>query len=199
MTTTTKTCCNPSLRLGRSRGRLRGGRDKLGNHVANAHFADRSDELRVVSTICLEHTLNGFYEADIKDYARIYPFSYIAEDWSRLRRFILPLSLQSELRRCSDQFFRNGSADTHALLVDMTQTIRRTFRHVARHEKGIQDTATRKRGSSRDVFDLSEGHYRHGRALSVPAMSIVHNLERRSSRLHLRARRRGQKKSHTSP
>jgi transglutaminase-like putative cysteine protease len=28
-------------------------RDKLGNHVAIAHFADRSDELCVVSTICL--------------------------------------------------------------------------------------------------------------------------------------------------
>ena len=61
-------------------------RDKLGNHVAIAHFADRSDELRVVSTICLEHAPNGFYEADIKDYARIYPFSYIRADWSRLRR-----------------------------------------------------------------------------------------------------------------
>ena len=62
------------------------GRDRLGNHVAIAHFDDRSDELRVVSTICLKHMPNGFYEADIKDYARIYPFSYIAEDWSRLRR-----------------------------------------------------------------------------------------------------------------
>ena len=114
------------------------GRDKLGNHVAIAHFADRSDELRVVSTICLEHAPNGFHEADIKDYARIYPFSYAAEDWSRLRRFLLPLSLEPELRRWSDQFFRNGSADTHALLVDMTRTIRRTFRHVARYEKGIR-------------------------------------------------------------
>ena len=111
------------------------GRDKLGNHVAIAHFADRSDELRVVSTICLEHAPNGFHEADIKDYARIYPFSYVAEDWSRLRRFLLPLSLEPELRRWSDQFFRNRSAGTHALLVDMTRTIRRTFRHVARHEK----------------------------------------------------------------
>ena len=95
------------------------GKDKLGNHVAIAYFADRSDELRVVSTICLEHAPNGFYEADITDYARIYPFSYIAEDWSRLRRFILPLSLEPELRLWSDQFFRNGS-DTHGLLVDMT-------------------------------------------------------------------------------
>ena len=127
------------------------GRDRLGNHVAIAHFDDRSDELRVVSTICLEHTPNGFYEGDIKDYARIYPFSYIAEDWSRLRGFILPLSLEPELRRWSDQFFRNGSADTHALLVDMTQTIRRTFRHVARHEKGIQDPSSHHRPRERQL------------------------------------------------
>src|SRR5271169_355608 len=29
-------------------------RDKFGNYVAIAHFADRSDELRFVSTVCLE-------------------------------------------------------------------------------------------------------------------------------------------------
>jgi transglutaminase-like putative cysteine protease len=133
------------------------GRDKLGNHVATAHFAGRSDELRVVSTIRLEHAPNGFYEADIKNYARVYPFRYIAEDCARLRRFILPLSLEPELRRWSDQFFRNGSADTHALLVDMTRTIRRTFRHVARHEKGIQDpvrTIALGSGSCRDLAVL---------------------------------------------
>ena len=131
-------------------------RDKLGNHVAIAHFADRSDELCVVSTICLEHAPNGFYGADIKDYARIYPFSF-AEDWSRLRRFILPLSLEPELRRWSEQFFRNGSADTHALLVDMTRTIRRTLGHVARREKGIQDpirTIALGSGSCRDLAVL---------------------------------------------
>jgi len=133
------------------------GRDKLGNHVAIAHFADRSDELRIVSTICLEHAPNGFHEADINDYARIYPFSYVAEDWSRLRRFLLPLSLEPELRRWSDQFFRNRSAGTHALLVDMTRTIRRTFRHVARHEKGIQEpirTIALGSGSCRDLAML---------------------------------------------
>jgi transglutaminase-like putative cysteine protease len=132
-------------------------RDSLGSHVAIAHFADRSDELCVVRTICLEHAANGFYEADIKNYARIYPFSYIPENWSRLRRFILPLSLEPELKRWSDQFFRNGSANTHALLVDMTRTIRRTFRHVARHQKGIQDpirTIALGSGSCRDLAML---------------------------------------------
>src|ERR1700689_1511052 len=86
------------------------GRDKLGNHVAIAHLPHRSDELRFVSPICLEHAPNGFHEADIEDYARIYPFCYAAKDWSRLRRFILPLSLEPELRSWSDQFLKNGSA-----------------------------------------------------------------------------------------
>jgi transglutaminase-like putative cysteine protease len=130
---------------------------------ASPNFSDQSetigpgDPAREIKNICLEHKPNGFYEADIKDYARIYPFSYIAEDWSRLRRFILPLSLEPQLRRWSDQFFWNRSADTHALLVDMTQTIRRTFRHVARHEKGIQDplrTIALGSGSCRDLAML---------------------------------------------
>src|SRR5271170_4025667 len=134
------------------------GRDKFGNYVAIAHFADRSDELRCLSTVCLEHTPSGFHESSIKDYARTYPFRYTAEDWSRLRRFVLPLLLQPELRRWSDQFFsKDGSADLHALLVNVTQTIRRTFRHVARHEKGIQEpvrTIAVGSGSCRDLAIL---------------------------------------------
>jgi transglutaminase-like putative cysteine protease len=133
------------------------GRDGFGNHVAIAHFADRSDELRFVSTICLECAPKGFYEDDIEDYARVYPFSYIAEDWSRLRRFILPLSLEPELGRWSDQFFWSGPADTHALLVNMTRTIRQTLGHVARREKGIQDpirTIALGSGSCRDLAVL---------------------------------------------
>ena len=114
-------------------------RDRLGNHVAVAHFADRSDELRFVSTILVRHAPNGFHKADIKEYACAYPFNYSAEDWSHLRHFILARPSQPELTSWSDQFFTDGAANTHALLVDMTRTIRRTFRHVARHDKGTQD------------------------------------------------------------
>ena len=81
-----------------------------------------------------------------------------AQDWLGLKRFILPLSLKPELTRWSDRFFRkDGSADTHALLIDMTQTIRRTFKHVARHENGIQDplvTLALGSGSCRDLAVL---------------------------------------------
>jgi transglutaminase-like putative cysteine protease len=134
------------------------GRDGFGNHVATAQFADRATELRIVGSILLAHAPAGFDEADIEDYARAYPFSYPAAEWPGLSRFILPMLLRPELARWSDQFFRkDGSADTHALLVDMTRTIRRTFSHVARHEKGIQDplrTIALGSGSCRDLAVL---------------------------------------------
>jgi transglutaminase-like putative cysteine protease len=133
-------------------------RDGFGNHVATAQFAERADELRLVSTIRLDHAPAGFDEADIEDYARAYPFSYTAQEWPALRRFVLPMLLRPELAHWSDQFFRNdGSADTHALLVDMTRTIRRTFKHVARHERGIQEplrTIALGSGSCRDLAVL---------------------------------------------
>ena len=132
-------------------------RDSLGNHVAIAHFADRSEELTFISTVRVEHTPRGFHEVDVRDDARSYPFSYTTEDWPHLRRFILPLSLQPELSRWCDQFFRNEETGTHALLIDMTESIRKTFRHVARHERGIQDplrTISLRSGSCRDLAML---------------------------------------------
>ena len=134
------------------------GRDRFGNHVAIAHFTRRSDQVCFISTLRVEHAPNGFHEDDIEDYARVYPFSYTAGDRFRLRPFILTVSPQPALKRWSDQFFgSDGSADTYALLVDMTLTIRRTFRHLARHEKGVQDpvrTIALGSGSCRDLAIL---------------------------------------------
>ena len=63
-----------------------------------------------------------------------------------------------KLDRWAASFLRpDGSADTHALLVGMTQTIKRTFKHVARHQKGTQDpieTLTLASGSCRDLAML---------------------------------------------
>jgi len=133
-------------------------RDVFGNHVATARFADRASELRFESTIRLEHTPAGFPEADIEDFARTYPFAYGAEDRTGLARFIAPLSLHPRLNRWAASFLReDGSADTCDLLVDMTQTIKRTFKHVVRHEKGIQHpvrTLKLASGSCRDLAVL---------------------------------------------
>jgi len=133
-------------------------RDRFGNHVAIAHFTDRAAELRFESTIRLEHAPADFHAADIEDFARTYPFAYAEDEKAGLLGFIAPLSPHPELDRWALGFLRDdGSADTHELLVGMTATIKRTFRHVARHEKGIQhpvSTLELGSGSCRDLAML---------------------------------------------
>jgi transglutaminase-like putative cysteine protease len=133
-------------------------RDCFGNHVATAHFDDRSRELRVASSIRLDHVAADFHAADIEDFARIYPFAYASEDWPGLQRYIQLPSPHPAINRWSATFFRpDGTADTHELLGDMTRTIRRTFKHLSRHEKGIQapvSTLSRGSGSCRDLAVL---------------------------------------------
>jgi transglutaminase-like putative cysteine protease len=133
-------------------------RDIFGNHVATARFADRASELRFESTIRLDHTPGGFHEADIEDFARTYPFAYGAEDRKGLARFIASLSQHPRLNHWAVKFLRkDGSADTRDLLVEMTQTIKQTFRHLARYEKGIQHpvrTLKLGSGSCRDLAVL---------------------------------------------
>jgi transglutaminase-like putative cysteine protease len=134
-------------------------RDSFGNHVATAHFGGRARELRFVSSIRLDHAPRRFRATAIKNLARAYPFAYAPEDWPGLERFIQPLSPpHPEIDLWSAAFFRkDGSADTYQLLTDMTRTIRRTFKHVARHEKGIQAPAWTlkvRSGSCRDLAVL---------------------------------------------
>jgi transglutaminase-like putative cysteine protease len=129
-------------------------RDAFGNHVATAAFAERASELRFVSNIQIDHAAAGIRADDIDDFARTYPFAYAPEQRSALERFMLPPLGRANLDRWSKRFFRDhGSADLYGLLVDMTQAIAETFRHVARHERGIQSPAATLRlgtGSCRD-------------------------------------------------
>jgi transglutaminase-like putative cysteine protease len=132
--------------------------DSFGNHIAIARFAERASELRFESTIRLDHAPAGFRAADIAEFARTHPFAYAAEDRPGLAPFVAPLSTHPELARWTASFLRDdGSADTAELLVGMTQSIKQTFKHMARHEHGIQDplhTLAIKGGSCRDVAML---------------------------------------------
>jgi transglutaminase-like putative cysteine protease len=133
-------------------------RDSLGNHVATAQFDDRARELCFVSSIRLDHAPADFRATDIADFARTYPFAYAPEDRAGIEPFIQPLSPHPAIDRWSAAFFRDdGSADTYELLGAMTRTIRRTFKHVSRHEKGIQlpvCTLNLGSGSCRDLAVL---------------------------------------------
>ena len=138
-------------------------RDCFGNHVATARFANRSSELRFESTIRIDHVPAGFSPADIEVFARIYPFAYAAEDRLGLARFLAPPTPHRKLDRWAAGFLReDGSADTHALLVGMTQTIKRTFRHGARHQKGTQDPVR--------TLDLASGSCRDLAVLMIAAL-----------------------------
>jgi transglutaminase-like putative cysteine protease len=132
-------------------------RDDFGNHVATARFAHRAAELRFESTIRLDHVPGGFREADIDDFARTYPFAYRANERSALARFVAPPSPPCPmLDHWAAGFLRaDGSADTHDLLVGVTRTIRRAFKHVGRHEKGIQDPVRTLRLASGSCRDLA--------------------------------------------
>jgi transglutaminase-like putative cysteine protease len=129
--------------------------DAFGNHVAVARFADRAAELRFESTIRLDHAPADFHTVEIAHSAHRHPFAYPEEARPHFTRCAAPRRPRPKLDRWAAGFLRaDGSADTRELLVDMTQTINRTFRHVARHEKGIQNPAQTLKlmsGSCRDL------------------------------------------------
>jgi transglutaminase-like putative cysteine protease len=132
--------------------------DSFGNHVATAHFAGSAAELHFVSTIRLDHAPTDFCAADIDESARRYPFAYGADEWADLERYTQPPTARRGLDRWSAALFRkDGSADTYDLLVGMTATIRQTFKHASRHQKGIQtpaQTLALRSGSCRDLAVL---------------------------------------------
>jgi len=132
--------------------------DHFGNHVATASFSKRATELRFDSTIYVDHAPALFKAADIADYARSYPFTYAAVDAQDVARYIDQPSPHPTLARWAASFLReDGSADTHALLVGMTERIKRTFKHGARHQKGTRNpvwTLALASGSCRDLAVL---------------------------------------------
>jgi transglutaminase-like putative cysteine protease len=139
---------------------LRWIRDVFGNHVAIARFAGRAEALRFDSTIRLDHSPADVVDTDIEDFARAYPFIYGAEDLLDVVRFIDRHYSEPDhqLDQWVHQFLRKGgSTNTRALLVNLNRTIKNTFIHVARHEKGIQDplhTLKIGSGSCRDLAML---------------------------------------------
>jgi transglutaminase-like putative cysteine protease len=140
--------------------------DRFGNHVATARFAERAAELRFESAIYLDHAPSGFAAVDIEDFARTHPFAYAVEDRPALAPFLAPLSRHAKLGCWAARFVRHdGPTDTHELLVGMTQTIWRTFRHMARHEKGVQDPV--------ETLDLASGSCRDLAVLMMAALRLL--------------------------
>jgi transglutaminase-like putative cysteine protease len=148
-------------------------RDIFGNHVAIARFADRASELRFESTIRLDHAPVDFRTADIEASARTYPFALAPEVRSQVVRFLAPVCRHPELARWTAGFLReDGSADTRELLVELTETIRQTFKHVVRHEKGTQNPIRTLKLGSGSCRDLAVLMIVTLRSLGIPARFV---------------------------
>lgn len=138
---------------------LRWTQDVFGNHVAVARFAGRARVLRFESNVRLEHLPVDIAGVEIESYARTHPFAYGAPDMPELAPFIEPQcpAADDALVRWMRTFLSESPTDTVALLVKLTKTIRATFTHASRHEKGVQDpllTLKLRRGSCRDLAVL---------------------------------------------
>jgi transglutaminase-like putative cysteine protease len=134
--------------------------DVFGNHVDIVRFAGRARELRFHSTMHLDQSYTEIDALDIDGFARAYPFTYEAEEMPDLIRFVDRhyVDPQFRLERWTRGFLRKDRpTDTLELLLNLTYGIERAFKHVLRHEKGIQNplrTLELGSGSCRDLAVL---------------------------------------------
>ena len=109
--------------------------DIFGNHVAIAHFA----RPRRRASLCQQYSSRPCAGRFSRNrYRGFCPHLSVCLRGGRLARpqAFHPATVPAcrELDRWSAMFLRkDGSADTHELLVGMTQTMRRSVRHVSRH------------------------------------------------------------------
>jgi transglutaminase-like putative cysteine protease len=134
--------------------------DVFGNSVAIAAFDRRAANLTVTSETTLEHAPLAQQQVDVEAYARLFPFTYSAEDMPDLLRSIERQHLDPE--RVVDNWARTfldkeSNTETIALLTQMATSIKRDFTYVSRHEKGTQspiETLKKRQGTCRDFAVL---------------------------------------------
>jgi transglutaminase-like putative cysteine protease len=130
--------------------------DVFGNCVAIARFSGAAEELRFDSTIRLDHSPTNALDFELEDYARIYPFTYPADESPDLLRLVERLYLDPDrvVDRWARQFLRDeGPTATLDLLGTMTRAISNRFKYLRREEPGTQDpvaTLQMGTGSCRD-------------------------------------------------
>jgi len=131
--------------------------DAFGNCVAIVDFGGRARELRFESRIRLDHAPANTPDFQIEEYAKIYPFSYSADELPDLmpsieRRYPDP---DRQLERWVRKFLRQGRPTaTGELLKTLTYGIKEGFAYSRRSEGGTHApliTLNTGRGSCRDL------------------------------------------------
>jgi len=147
--------------------------DPFDNSVAVATFDGTTTELRLESTVTLEHFETTLPEYALEDYARTYPFRYSDEDFPDLGRALIRHYPDEGVSQWALQFLDpSDSTGTMQILRAMTTGIREQFTYSRRVEKGVQapgETLRLGRGSCRDFAVLMmEG----ARSLGVAARFV---------------------------
>lgn len=123
---------------------LRWVHDVFGNSVAVSRFSGRARELRFESIVKLDHYPAHALDFRLEEYAETYPFSYSADEIPDLARSIErhyydPDHVVDGWARRFIQ--RDRPTRTMDMLEAITETVKREFSYIARHDGGIQDPA----------------------------------------------------------
>jgi transglutaminase-like putative cysteine protease len=134
--------------------------DVFGNAVTFAKFKSRAKDLIFTSTARVDHNPLGRGDVHVEDYAWLFPFTYSSEDMPDLLRSIERQHHDPyrKIDTWARRFVSNdGRTETLAMLVEMTERIRRDFTYVPRQEKGTQtpiETLEKQQGTCRDFAVL---------------------------------------------
>lgn len=143
---------------------IRWHRDVEENSIAIASFKQQTKKLTIESEIIIQKFDTNPHDFLIADYAVNYPFSYTSEDIASLTPYMVDTQnsnselvnwVQHALPQSAD--FQSNNAQTFALLVQLNQTIFKTFTYAVREEEGVQtpsQTFTACSGSCRDFANL---------------------------------------------
>lgn len=130
--------------------------DVFGNSIALATFEEPTTELRAVSRVAVEHFASSGPEFVVAPHARTFPFSYSLDERADLGRLIEPHydDPDHHLQEWAGVFLRSeGETETHTMLAQMTEAIRRDFAYSYRAEAGTQtpaETLKLRAGTCRD-------------------------------------------------
>jgi transglutaminase-like putative cysteine protease len=128
--------------------------DVFDNSVTIATFNDPTQELRLDSTVTLEHRETALPHYVLEPSAQTFPFGYPAEDQPELVRGLIRHYPGDEVSQWAARFASAfGSTNTMALLEAITSAVRDEFTYVRRPEKGVrrpEDTLRLGSGSCRD-------------------------------------------------
>jgi transglutaminase-like putative cysteine protease len=128
--------------------------DVFGNCITIAEITEAATELRIETSIALDHTLHMVPRFETEPRAKLWPFEYDADMLPDLAAYMRPHHPAPEVEAFARKFTRSGlETETGQLLMTMTRGIRESLAYVRRDDPGTQlplHTLTLRSGTCRD-------------------------------------------------